>query len=103
MEQKAEEIRKQKAKPKSEPKPEPKKAARKEEPKAEGKKLPTEKIGALITKCRKDGIPVEYICNGFEIKSLYQMTEQMWMDTIRCWPAVVEEFRRNNGTEGEDS
>ena len=71
---------------------------KKEEKKPSQKgKLPTEKVNALIAKCEKEGVPVDFIVKAYKVKTVYQMTEAQWMNCIECW----EQIREAAGVNGE--
>lgn len=65
-------------------------AEKKAEPKRGKGKLPTDKVNALLQKCEHENVPVEFICSTYKVKSLYQMSEQQWMNCIECWEQVRE-------------
>lgn len=67
------------------------KAEEKEQAKKPKKgKLPTEKITALINKCEHEAVPVEFICEQYKVKTLYQMNEAQWMNCIENWDQVLK-------------
>lgn len=65
-------------------------AEKKTKEKKNSGKLPTEKVNALLQKCEHENVPVEFICSTYKVKSLYQMSEQQWMNCIECWEQVRE-------------
>lgn len=72
--------------------------AHEQQAKAPEKKLAAAKVNALLKKCEKDKVPVEFICSAYKVKSLYQLTETQYKNCIECWDQVKEGA---NGKQGQ--
>ena len=62
--------------------------------KIKSEKINTSKVKALESRCKNDGVPVDYILRSFKIDSLSDMTEEQFSKTVNHWNTVVEKAKK---------
>ena len=66
------------------------------------KKIDDAKVATLVEQAKQNGVPIEYIIEGYKVESLSDLTVGNFMQITKNWKKIAESWSKKNASERND-